>query len=169
MTRRLTLGVDPGQSGCVALLADDVPVGFVDMPTWPRKAGGRIVDAVALADTLRAALALHAGAYALAVFEQVNAMPGQGVSSGFRFGQADGIARGVIGALGIGVIEVPPATWKRHFHLCGAGKDAARTYAAQRFPAIANRLRRKGDIGRADALLVALWAYQTEQVGGRGV
>ncbi len=83
-------------------------------------------------------------------------MPGQGLASTFRFGQADGIVRGVLGALRIAFVEVPPATWKKHLRLDGAEKDVARSYAIQRFPAIADQLARKKDIGRADALLIAL-------------
>jgi len=165
MTLRLLLGVDPGQTGCVAALADGEPAGFVDMPTLARKAGGRAVNPYALAAELRTLLSEHRGAYRLAVFEQVSAWSGQGVSSSFRFGQADGIARGVVGALGVGVIEVSPSTWKRHFRLTGCTKDAACTYVCQRFPTVMSQLQRKRDVGRADALLIALWAQQTEQVG----
>lgn len=164
MTYRLTLGVDPGQTGAVAVLADGVLDRFIDMPTTPRRAGGHQINAAALADSLRSVLREHPGAYALAVLEQVHAMPKQGGSSGFRFGQADGVVRGVLGALGIGYIEVPPQMWKRHQRLIGCDKDAARTLAIQRFPAAATQLTRKKDVGRADALLIALWAETTEQV-----
>lgn len=164
MTLRLTLGCDPGQTGAIAILADGAVDGFVDMPTTARRAGGQQVNGTALADALREVLHRHAGAYVLAVVEQVNAMPNQGASSGFRFGQADGILRGVLGALRIGLVEVPPQMWKRHLRLTGCDKDAARTLAIQRFPSASSRLTRKKDIGRADALLIALWAETTEQV-----
>lgn len=164
MTFRLTLGVDPGQTGAIAALADGVPAGFIDMPTIPRKAGGFQVNGSLLADRIRELLRQHQGASVLAVLEQVNAMPKQGGTSVFRFGQSDGIARGVLGALGIGYIEVPPQTWKRHLRLTGCDKDAARQQVIQRFPALSGQLARKKDIGRADALLVALWAELTEQV-----
>ena len=165
MTFRLTLGVDPGQTGCIAALADGVPAGFIDMPTLSRRAGGQQVDAAMLAGDLRLLLAQHPGAHVLAVLEQVSAMPGQGGTSMFRFGQSDGIARGVLGALRIGVLEVSPSTWKRALGLIGVPKDAARTLMVQRFPDVADRLRRKKDVGRADALCLALWAEQTGQIG----
>lgn len=167
MTLRLTLGIDPGQTGCIAALADGKPAGFIDMPTLPRKAGGESIDPFTLAKKLRDLLALHPGAYVIAVFEQVNALPKQGVTSGFRFGQADGTARGVVGALGIAFIEVPPQTWKKYLRLTGCDKDAARTLVIQRYPEVADLLRRKKDVGRADALLIALWSELTEQVGRR--
>lgn len=164
MTLRLTLGIDPGQTGALAALADGRPVAFVDMPTMTRKAGGQQIDAQALAARIRELLADHPGAYPFAALEQVSAMPGQGVTSMFRFGQADGAVRGVLGALGIGFIEVQPQTWKRYLRLTGADKDAARTLAIQRYPEAAEYLRRKKDVGRADALLIATWAVLTEQV-----
>lgn len=158
MTLRLILGCDPGQTGAIAALADGEPVSVIDMPTLPRKAGGHQIDAATLAASLRGLLTQHPDAYVLAVVEQVGAMPRQGVTSTFRFGQADGILRGVLGALGIGLVEVSPAVWKRSLGLPGEPKDMARTRAIQRWPQWADRLSRKRDCGRADALLIALWA-----------
>lgn len=164
MTLRLTIGCDPGQTGAVAVLADGAIDRFIDMPTSARRAGGQQVNGATLAEALRETLAAHPGASVLAVVEQVNAMPKQGSASGFRFGQSDGVLRGVLGALRIPMIEVPPQMWKRHLRLTGCDKDAARTMAIQRFPEAAPKLARKKDIGRADAVLVALWATITEQV-----
>lgn len=163
MTLRLTLGCDPGQTGCVALLADGEPAGFIDMPTMSRAAGGFEVNAAALASNLRGALQAHPGASVLAVCEQVGSMPGQGLASTFRFGQSDGILRGVLGALGIGYITVSPVKWKGYYGLRGQEKDAARSLAIRRFPCVAAELARKKDGGRSDALLLALWAESTEQ------
>lgn len=165
MTQRLVLGVDPGQTGAIALLADGQPAGFIDMPTKERRAGGLQIDGASLAAQIRGVRQQHAGAYTFAVIEQVSAGPGQGVSGMFRFGQADGIVRGVLDALGIPSIEVHPLTWKRYLQLQGQEKDAARLMVLQRFPGLAAMLARKKDVGRADALLVALWAELTEQIG----
>lgn len=167
MTMRLTLGIDPGQTGCIAALADGKPAGFIDMPTLARKAGGEQIDPLSLGDQLRSLIGMHPGAYVYAVIEAVSALPKQGSSSGFRFGQSDGMVRGVIGALRIPLIEVPAATWKRYLRLTGQEKDAARTMAIQRYPEVANLLARKKDIGRADALMIATWAEMTEQVARR--
>jgi len=167
MTFRLTLGIDPGQSGAIAAIADGKPAGFIDMPTKARKAGGEQVDPLVLSEKLRELMGQHPGAYVFAVLEQVSGMRGQGVSSTFRFGQADGVVRGVLGALGIGSIEVHPQVWKRYLRLTGMDKDAARTYVIERFPELAEQLKRKKDVGRADALLIGLWAEITEQVARR--
>lgn len=164
MTFRLILGIDPGQTGAIASLADGVFDRFVDMPTMPRAAGGLQIDSASLAARIRGVLQQHPGAHVIAVIEQVSAMPGQGGSSMFRFGQSDGVVRGVIGALGIGLIEVHPSRWKKYLGLSGTEKDMARTRAIQRHPTAAPELQRKKDVGRADALLVATWACLTEQV-----
>lgn len=168
MTLRLILSIDPGQSGAVAALADGEFAGFADMPTSARKAGGEIIDPQQLGAAVRGLVMQHPGAHRLAVIEKVGAMPGQGGTGMFRFGQSDGMARGVIGCLNIPLIEVAPMKWKRHFGLVGTkeapiDKDCARTLAIQRFPSAAQFLQRKKDIGRADALLIALWAHATEQ------
>lgn len=162
MTLRLIIGCDPGQTGCLALLADGEPAGFIDMPTMPRKAGGFEVNGASLAAQIRGALMQHSGAHIMAVVERVGSMPGQGLASTFRFGQSDGILRGVLSALGIGYITVAPVRWKNHYGLKGQEKDAARSLAIRRFPSVADQLTRKKDCGRADALLLALWAANTE-------
>ncbi len=167
MTNRLILGVDPGQTGAIAALADGVPAGFIDMPVYARKMGGNEVDPFALAVRVREIRERHPGAYVMAVLEQVNALPKQSSNSGFRFGQSDGIVRGVLGALGIRWIEVHPSVWKKRLGLAGTEKDVARTFAIQRYPEAAADLARKKDIGRADAALLATWAELAGQVAVR--
>lgn len=162
---RLTFGIDPGQTGCLAVMADDEFERFVDMPTMPRPAGGNQINGAAFAAAIREARARHPGASVLACLESVSAMPGQGVSSMFRFGEGFGIVQGVIAALGIPVVMVNPVRWKKSLALIGTQKDAARTAAIQRFPKAADQLKRKKDIGRADALLIAQWCVKTEQLG----
>lgn len=160
---RLTIGIDPGQTGCVAVLVDGEFESFVDMPTMPRPAGGNQISGAELAAALREIRARHPGADVLACLEQVSAMPGQGVSSMFRFGEGFGVVQGVLATLGVPVVMVHPQRWKKAASLIGKDKDVARTVAIQRFPKAADQLKRKKDIGRADALLIAQWAFITEQ------
>ena len=164
MTFRVTIGIDPGATGALAVLADGRCTAMHDMPVMPRGAGGQQINATSLAAILRYILQQHQGAFPIAVLEAVSAMPGNGGSSMFRFGESYGVVRGVLGALDIGIVPANPAVWKKHMHLSGKEKDVARTVAIERFPNVADRLTRKKDIGRADALLIALWAELTEQV-----
>ncbi|MGN6312875.1 MAG: hypothetical protein ACTHMO_03835 [Rhodanobacteraceae bacterium] len=161
-------------TGAIAVFADGVPVSVHDMPVMERRAGGQQVNAAELAALLRGTFHAHPGAYIVAVLEQVNAMPsipgpngerrGMGSSSAFRFGESYGVVRGVIGALGIGLVHAIPRTWKQRMGLSGAEKDVARTTAIERWPAWHSSLARKKDVGRADAMLIAAWAELTEQV-----
>ena len=161
MTLRLTFGIDPGLSGAVATLVDGEPGDAIDMPT--RMVGEwNEVDAHALAKWIREQRAAHSGAYVSACIEKVGARPTDGGTSAFRFGESSGKVKAVLEALGIPYTRAIPRVWKQHFGLVKAEKDASRQLALRRFPAIADRLRRKKDDGRAEALLLALWHESTE-------
>jgi len=165
MTLRLTIAIDPGHTGAVALLADGEPAGFIDMPTL-RREGQHEVDAAALAEAIRSARAAHSGAYISAVLERVRALPRDGKTSVFRFGEGFGKVKAVLETLGIRIRLVDPPVWKRHYGLLKTEKDAARLLAIRRFPSAVDKLQRKKDQGRADALLMALYHDSTE-VGAR--
>jgi crossover junction endodeoxyribonuclease RuvC len=145
------LGIDPGINGAFACIHKDV-VSVHDLPT----AGDgkhRIIATPVLAHQLR-----QLGP-TFAVIERVHAMPNQGVSSSFRFGQAFGAIEGVLGALGVSLSYVTPAQWKRALGL-SADKDEARLRAIQLYPAAAPDLQRRKDTDRAEALLIARWASE---------
>ena len=115
---------------------------------------GKMVDGRAFAYTVRERNPVYA------VVERVNAFPGQGVSSSFRFGMGYGIIMGVLAASGVKIIDVAPGVWKKHFRL-SADKESARALAIKRFPHVDLRLVK--DAGRAEALLMALWLKETGQ------
>lgn len=154
---RVVIGIDPGLSGALAVLADGEPLVIVDMPTM-RVDGHNEVCARTLATSLRNIRGQHPGAYFLAVIEQVNGRAGWGATQGFRFGAGFGKVKAVLETLGIDYREVQAPVWKRHFHLKGGDKNASRELASARFPSIADAFQRKRDDGRAEALLIALWA-----------
>jgi crossover junction endodeoxyribonuclease RuvC len=145
----MKIGIDPGISGAIALLKDDLElVQIHDMPIMMIRKGKNQVNAAALSVIIREAQ-LPATAY----IEEVHAMPGQGVSSMFSFGTSYGIVQGVLAALNIPVVLVSPQTWKSRAGLRGKDKDMARTLAQRLYPRA--ELSRKKDIGRADAILIA--------------
>ena len=153
MTARLTLGIDPGQTGAIAVYDGERIEAVLDLPTMARLHGkGNQVDPYTLATAL---IDLCAGREATAVLEAVSAMPGQGVTSTFHFGESVGVVLGVLGALQIPVRMVTPAKWKKAAGLLGRGKDTARTLAIQLHPEVADQLTRKKDTGRADAVCIA--------------
>ena len=89
------------------------------------------------------------------IVEQVSAMPGQGVTSMFNFGQTFGSIKGICAALGLPIFYVRPAKWKKHFELINSSKDASRTKAIEMYPAISDQLSKKKDVNKADAILIA--------------
>lgn len=150
-------GIDPGLSGAWAIVSpkgDLVDCG--DIPVIGIKAQNR-VNAPELAAIFREYDIRHV------VAEQVGAMPGQGVSSMFRFGRACGAIDGVLGALGIPLEYVAPATWKKEFRIAGKGADGAeqaRQRAIELWPVSQALFARKKDHNRADAALMARWYVQ---------
>ena len=96
------------------------------------------------------------------VVEHVNAMPGQGVTSMFNFGQSFGVIKGICAALGLPIHFVRPTKWKKHFNLIKTNKDASRTKVIEIYPEISSKLHRKKDSNRADAILIALYFYETQ-------
>ena len=149
---KLICGIDPGMSGAFALLADGELVEVADMPIIEVN-GKRRLNAAAAAEIV---IRFNA---AFTVIEAVSAMPKQGVSSTFKFGCAYGMARGIIGALGIKTVLVRPAKWKKFFAL-GAEKEKSRELAINLWPR-SEAFQRKKDHGRAEAALLALYGAYT--------
>lgn len=143
------MGCDPGVSGAIAILAPD-GVTFADMPILEIKKK-QTLDYAGLACILRP----FARGGAFAAVELVGAMPGQGVSSMFKFGQVYGAALATLATLEIPYELVTPPVWKRAFRLVGCEKDESRAAALRLFPQCANDLKLKKHHGRADALLLA--------------
>jgi len=96
--------------------------------------------------------------------EHVHSMPQQGVASTFSFGMSYGIALAIGDVYATEKIDVRPQLWKKHFGLIKQPKDAARQLVLEKFPDDADRFKRKKDHGRADATLIALWAYETREL-----
>ena len=99
--------------------------------------------------------------YITVVIEQVSAMPGQGVTSMFNFGQSFGVLKGICSAMQLSMQFVRPAKWKKYFGLIKAEKDASRTKVIEIFPYISSKLSRKKDSNKADAILIASFFYNT--------
>lgn len=147
----IVIGIDPGNTGAIAVLENDR---FVDVFDMPLMANGKKqqVNAAALSKIFD-----DVPNHAVAVVERVSAMPGQGVSSMFNFGMGYGVIQGVLAAGGIPFTLVTPQVWKKRAGISGKDKGCARTLAQQLYPFAP--LSRKKDIGRADAILIARYGY----------
>lgn len=168
MTLRIDIGIDPGLKGAIAVLADGEAIAVHDMPTRALEKG-REVDAAALAAIIRAVRAEHPGAAFAAVLETVFARGAKrkdaaAAVSMQRLGDARGAARGVLEALGVPYTRAAPTTWKSGFGLIGQPKDASRETALRIYPGMADRLRRKKDDGRAEALLLARYGMDKGRI-----
>lgn len=145
------LGIDPGISGAMAFYFPAAPdrVSAEDVPT----VNGTISGAL-LFDRIQQMKP------DMAIIELVGAMPGQGVSSMFKFGRAFGTVIGIVQAAGIQLHFVTPGKWKRHFSL-NADKECARELAQRIFSKTPEHFSLKKHHGRAEAALIALYAAQT--------
>lgn len=151
------IGVDPGQTGAIALIDGTGKLIYVkDMPIREMLQSRKVVDAA----VLRAYFYAAQQGESVVGIEDVHSMPGQGVSSTFKFGHMAGAPLYVAMSLDLGVQFVSPQRWKRHFSLIGSEKDEARHLATELYPAFAEQLRRKKDIGRADAILIARYIFE---------
>ena len=95
------------------------------------------------------------------VIEQVSAMPGQGVTSMFNFGQSFGILKGICSAMQLPMHFVRPVKWKKYFNLINSEKDASRTKAIEIFPYFSTQLSKKKDSNKADAILISSFYNET--------
>jgi crossover junction endodeoxyribonuclease RuvC len=153
---RYVIGVDPGLTGAIALLHYGECPSVFDIPTMGRGKGAK--QQVNLAELMKI---VRSCPPCPVYFEQVGAMPKQGVSSTFAFGRTVGAIEAAFVAHGFPLNYVTPQVWKRAFALIGTDKDMARTKAIQLHPTAS--LARKRDIGRADALLLATWGWRAER------
>jgi len=145
------LGVDPGNSGYLACIGQNNTVQTIRMPTKKvivnRKEKNKI-DPIFLTNAIRE---LNPS---VAVVEDVYSSPQMGVTSAFTFGEGKGMLAGVLAALGVPVVWVPPATWKRALSL-SADKTLSKTLVKKLFPA-----HKCKTIDEAEALLLAYYGVQ---------
>lgn len=154
----MIVGIDPGLSGAIALLNPITrAVDLFDMPLVASKGGKPITDIHNLARLLSP---MGTTGPDIAILEQVHAMPKQGVTSTFRFGQNYGAIQMALAGHGYFVHDVTPNAWKKYFRLNSDG-DASRGLAIQRFPEMAGALKRVKDHNRAEAILLALYGLES--------
>ena len=154
------IGIDPGLSGGIAVLENNKVLSIFDMPVMSEgKKNKRQLNSAQLVKLLKDNI--FKNEEVSVVVEQVNAMPGQGVTSMFNFGQTFGAIKGICAALGLPIFFVRPAKWKKHFELINSSKDASRTKVIEMYPAISNKLSKKKDVNKSDAILIARFYSET--------
>ena len=157
----IIIGVDPGISGAISVVENKKILEVYDTPTMIEgKKNKRQINGAQVSNIIKERL--NSNKEVVVVVEHVNAMPGQGVTSMFNFGQSFGVIKGVCAALNLPIYFVRPAKWKKHFNLIKTNKDASRTKVIEAYPEISNKLHRKKDSNRADAILIARYFSDTQ-------
>ena len=158
----LIIGIDPGISGSICFLKDGKILDVVEMPTMTDgKKNKRQVNGSQIYNEISKRINKAENQDIRVVIEQVSAMPGQGVTSMFNFGQSFGILKGLCSAMQLPMHFVRPAKWKKYFNLINSEKDASRTRAIEIFPYFSSQLSKKKDSNKADAILIASFYHET--------
>ena len=153
-------GIDPGLSGALAILEDKNVIEIIDLPVMAEgKKNKRQLNSAQLSQYM--AQKINNINDTAVVVEQVNAMPGQGVTSMFNFGQTFGAIKGISATLKIPIFFIRPSKWKKHFDLIKTSKDASRTKAIEMYPSLADQLSKKKDVNKSDAILIARYFVET--------
>ena len=160
----LVIGIDPGISGSICFFQDGEIKDVVEMPTMIEgKKNKKQVNGSQIFNEISEKIKNMDKKNIKVVIEHVTAMPGQGVTSMFNFGQSFGIIKGICSAMQLSVYFVRPAKWKKYFNLINSEKDASRTRAIEIFPYYSSHLSRKKDSNKADAILIASFFFETYQ------
>jgi len=158
----LIIGIDPGISGAICFFEDGQVKEIIDMPVMADgKKNKRQVNGPQTYNEISSRINKFSKKDITVVIEQVSAMPGQGVTSMFNFGQSFGVLKGICSAMQLSMFFIRPAKWKKYFGLIKTEKDASRTKVIEIFPYISSELSRKKDSNKADAVLIASFFYNT--------
>ena len=158
----LIIAIDPGISGSICFFEDGKILDVIEMPTMTEgKKNKKQVNGSQIYNEISKRIESIDNKDIKVIIEHVSAMPGQGVTSMFNFGQSFGILKGICSAMQLSMYFVRPAKWKKYFNLINSEKDASRTKAIEIFPYFSSHLSKKKDINKADAILIASHYYET--------
>ena len=161
----LIIGIDPGISGSICFLNNGKILDVIEMPIMTDgKKNKKQVNGSQVYNEITKIVKQFEKNQIRVVIEHVSAMPGQGVTSMFNFGQSFGILKGICTAMQLPMYFVRPAKWKKYFNLLNSEKDASRTRAIEIFPYFSSQLSRKKDSNKADAILIASFYHETYKI-----
>ena len=161
----LIIGIDPGISGSICFLDNGKILDVIEMPIMTDgKKNKKQVNGSQVYNEISKRINQFEKNQIRVVIEHVSAMPGQGVTSMFNFGQSFGILKGICTAMQLPLYFVRPTKWKKYFNLLNSEKDASRTRAIEIFPYFSSQLSRKKDSNKADAILIASFYHETYKI-----
>jgi len=159
------IGIDPGITGSICFFEDGKINDLIEMPNMADgKKNKKQVNGAQVYNEISKRIKNVSKNEIKVVIEQVSAMPGQGVTSMFNFGQSFGILKGICSAMQLPMYFVRPAKWKKYYNLINSEKDASRTKVIQIFPYISGELSKKKDANKADAILLSSFFYETYRI-----
>lgn len=151
------IGIDPGLGGALAVLLDDGSMLYATRTPIIAGTGGakKQYDIPQMVQLVKDWTASYHPAFV--AIEKVGAMPHDGVTSSFRFGQGYGLWLGIMAALGLSVIDVRPQVWQKQLLEGMPRGKAVKTSAVTRSKALwpTIPIKYKADWGMADAALIA--------------
>ena len=154
------IGIDPGLSGAIAVMKNNKVLNIFEIPVMSEgKKNKRQLNSAQLVRLLKDNIKDEEEVSV--IVEQVNAMPGQGVTSMFNFGQTFDAIKGICAALSLPIFFVRPSKWKKHFELINSSKDSSRTKAIEMYPLLSSELSKKKDVNKSDAILIARFYSET--------
>ena len=157
----IIIGIDPGITGAICFIENRKLIDVIDMPTMASgNKNKKQINGSQIFNEITIRIQNYKSKKVNVVVEQVSAMPGQGVTSMFNFGQSFGVLKGICSAMNLSMYFVRPAKWKKYFNLINSEKDASRTRAIEIFPYFSMNLSKKKDANKADAMLIASYFYE---------
>jgi crossover junction endodeoxyribonuclease RuvC len=165
--KTLILGIDPGITGALAFISGGLTPSFIsvfDFPTYEIQRKGNARKRIDL-EALSFLIESYSKDIILSLVEEVGEIRTQADPfSAFAFGFATGSVHGVLAAFAIPVKTITPQVWKAALGL-DASKEKSLAKAIRIFPDAAPYLSRKKDHGRAEALLLAYFAFSISKRG----
>jgi hypothetical protein len=154
MKTSFKIGIDPGINGAIAFVSDKL-INFFDMPIcyqfWSKKQE-KMVDTKQLYQIIKKC----PHEIESINIEVVHSMPAQGVSSTWKFAGAFYSMLAIVNQFDYQVKMILPTQWKKKFGLINMPKDASRLVVLKMYPHLLPKLKRKKDVDRAEALLIAV-------------
>ena len=161
----LIIGIDPGISGAICFFENGEIKDVIDMPSMAEgKKNKKQINGSQLFNELEIRVKDLQKKNIAVVVERVSAMPGQGVTSMFNFGQSYGVIKGICSAMQLPIYFISPSKWKKYFNLIKTSKDASRAKVIEIFPYISSKLQRKKDSNKAEAILIASFFNNTQVI-----
>ena len=149
----LIIGIDPGISGSICFFEDGKILEVIEMPIMIEgKKNKKQVNGAQIYNEFSKWINNKDNEIRV-VIEQVSAMPGQGVTSMFNFGQSFGILKGICSAMQLPMFFVRPARWKKYFNLINSQKTPVGQEQLKYFLIFQHNYQKK-DSNKADAILI---------------